>query len=81
MNQPLLHSATHRRMPRVGTLLLASAAAVGAQALLVRHRARRAEREHPPQGRFVELDGVRPHYVQRGEGPQVVLLHGNRAMI
>jgi pimeloyl-ACP methyl ester carboxylesterase len=32
---------------------------------------------HPPAGRFVDVDGVRLHYLERGEGPPVVLLHGN----
>ncbi|HZU87947.1 MAG TPA: alpha/beta hydrolase, partial [Stellaceae bacterium] len=36
------------------------------------------EREHPPAGRFVTVDGVRLHYVEKGEGaPPVVLIHGN----
>ena len=26
---------------------------------------------------FVTVDGVRLHYIERGEGPPVVLLHGN----
>ncbi|MGP6088312.1 alpha/beta fold hydrolase [Antarctobacter jejuensis] len=37
---------------------------------------RRAEELWPPVGRFVEVDGVRVHYVQKGAGPDVVLLHG-----
>ena len=50
-------------------------------------RARRAERDNPPVGRFLELDGVRLHYLDEGPadtgttgvggGPPVVLLHGN----
>ena len=35
------------------------------------------ERRNPPQGRFIDLDGVRLHYLEQGEGPSVVLLHGN----
>jgi HAD superfamily hydrolase (TIGR01509 family) len=73
--------AKPQRKSRLGMLLLASAAALGVQALRVRQRARRAERAHPPHGRFIELDGVRLHYVVRGEGPPLVLLHGNGAMI
>jgi pimeloyl-ACP methyl ester carboxylesterase len=45
-----------------------------------RARARQAERDHPPRGRFVEVDGVRLHYVERGAGTPVVLLHGNGSM-
>ncbi len=48
-----------------------------ASALWVAWRARRAEREHPPRGQFVDVDGGRLHYVSQGEGPPVVLIHGN----
>jgi pimeloyl-ACP methyl ester carboxylesterase len=81
MNHQRPHPATPRRISQFGIMLAAATIAGGVQALLVRRRARRAEREHPPQGRFVEVDGVRLHYVERGEGPPVVLLHGNGAMI
>jgi pimeloyl-ACP methyl ester carboxylesterase len=50
---------------------------LAASALYVRAKSKQAEREHPPQGKFVEVDGVRLHYVERGEGPALVLLHGN----
>jgi pimeloyl-ACP methyl ester carboxylesterase len=57
--------------------LAATAAAGAATAAWVQVRARRFEREHPAPGRFIHLDGVRLHHVMRGEGPPVVLLHGN----
>jgi pimeloyl-ACP methyl ester carboxylesterase len=38
-------------------------------------------RDYPPIGRFIDVDGVRLHYVDRGEGVPVVLLHGNGATI
>ena len=41
------------------------------------YRAREAERRHPPSGRFMSVEGVRLHYLERGEGRPVVLLHGN----
>lgn len=56
---------------------LAAVAVGAATALWVSYRARKAEREHPPIGQFVVVDKVRLHYVERGEGPPVVLLHGN----
>ena len=59
--------------------LLGTAAAVAGTAMLVQTRARRAEREHPPTGSFIEVDGVRLHYLDRGEGSAIVLLHGNGA--
>ena len=39
--------------------------------------ARWAERRNPPKGTFVEVDGVRMHYSDRGSGRSVVLVHGN----
>lgn len=52
-------------------------AALAGAALWNNANARKAEEEHPPAGRFLEVDGVRLHYVDRGHGPAVVLLHGN----
>jgi pimeloyl-ACP methyl ester carboxylesterase len=46
----------------------------------VRHKTRQAEREHPPRGKFIEVDGVRLHYLERGKGPVLVLLHGNAVL-
>ena len=43
--------------------------------------ARRAEGDNPPLGRSVEAEGVRLHYLEAGEGPVIVLLHGNGTMI
>ena len=56
-------------------------AALTAMVLLNRHLAKKAERENPPEGRFIEVNGVRLHYVERGTGHPVVLLHGNGSMI
>src|SRR5215212_2908097 len=33
-----------------------------------------------PLGRFVEVDGMRVHYIARGKGRPVVLIHGNGTM-
>ena len=57
--------------------ILAFGAAI---ALMVHARAKRAEKAHPPQGRFVEVDGVRVHYIERGQGQPLVVLHGNGSM-
>lgn len=62
---------------KAGLLLAGAAGAAATTALWVEAQARRAEREHPPAGRFLDIDGVRLHYVERGTGPAVVLLHGN----
>ncbi len=61
--------------------LAAAAGVAAATALWVQHRARKAERDNPPAGRFVEVDGVRLHYIEKGEGPPVVLLHGNMVFL
>jgi len=37
---------------------------------------RRIERRVPPQGRFLDLEGERLHYLDKGAGPPVVLIHG-----
>jgi pimeloyl-ACP methyl ester carboxylesterase len=59
----------------------ATGAALAGTALFNRSRAKRAERENPPLGRIVTVDGVRLHYLERGEGRPLVLLHGNGTMI
>ncbi|SDV46415.1 alpha/beta fold hydrolase [Chitinasiproducens palmae] len=54
----------------VGGVLLGSA-------VWTRWQTRRAERRHPPAGRFVDVAGGRLHYLEAGDGPPVVLIHGN----
>jgi pimeloyl-ACP methyl ester carboxylesterase len=39
------------------------------------------ERQNPPIGRWLDVDGVRLHYVEKGHGQPLVLLHGNGTMI
>jgi pimeloyl-ACP methyl ester carboxylesterase len=55
--------------------------ALAASAILNRVLAKKAERRNPPTGRFITVDGVRLHYVERGTGIPLVLLHGNGSMI
>ena len=62
---------------RASATLVATAASLAAMTAYNVYRARKVEREHPPTGRFVTVDGVRLHYIEKGEGPPVVLLHGN----
>ena len=60
----------------------AAAAVALAIAAFVNHRlAAAAERRNPPKGKFVEVDGVRLHYFERGRGEPLILLHGNGSMI
>ena len=65
---------------RTNSIVVATAAALAATTAYNVYRARRAEREHPPTGRFLTVDGVRLHYLESGEGSPVVLLHGNVVM-
>jgi pimeloyl-ACP methyl ester carboxylesterase len=60
---------------------IVAAGALAATALLNRHLAKKAEHDNPPAGQFLEVDGVRLHYVERGSGEPLVLLHGNGSMI
>jgi pimeloyl-ACP methyl ester carboxylesterase len=65
-----------------GRIALAGAAlALGGLALGVGIMARRAARRYPPQGTFITVDGVRLHYVERGSGRTLVLLHGMGSML
>ena len=52
-------------------------AALAASAVVNRANARRAEADHPPAGAFITVNGTRLHYLERGSGSPVVLLHGN----
>jgi pimeloyl-ACP methyl ester carboxylesterase len=61
--------------------LIGSAAVLAAAAIYNSRRARDAEYKHPPIGRFLEVNGVRLHYIDRGHGDPVVLIHGNGTMI
>lgn len=54
-----------------------AAAALALAAVAVQQRSRAVERAYPPLGRFIEVDGVRLHYVERGRGAPLLLLHGN----
>src|SRR5688572_27237725 len=81
---------SHRRVlpspPRSGRWLATAAgcaAALAACAWLVQRQARRAEREFPPKGRFVSVQGLRLHFTVHGrdDAPQtLVMLHGNGSM-
>ena len=39
------------------------------------------ERRNAPKGKFVDIEGVRLHYVEKGKGKPLILLHGNGMMI
>lgn len=67
-----------------------AAAALAGAAWFNARSARKAEEEHPPTGRFVDVDGVQVHYVERGrsegslgshDAPTIVLIHGNGSLV
>src|SRR6266481_3294033 len=37
---------------------------------------KRMQARFPPIGQFVEVEGIRLHYLEAGQGPPVVLIHG-----
>src|SRR3954453_22639852 len=66
---------------RLAPALLGTVAALGAAALYTAKTTRDAERKHPPIGRFLDVDGVRLHYIEQGTGEPLVLIHGNGTLI
>jgi len=87
MNQLSARLPAGRKTTRVAHPLGATAGAVAiaiavtgalAAAAVGNHlAAKRTERRNPPAGRFVTVDGVRLHYLEHGQGPTLVLVHGN----
>ena len=84
LETPHVNSRTLPSRP-VGRTALAvgvGVAAAGAVAALLNGwLARRAEDRNLPIGRFITVNGIRLHYVDRGSGIPLVLLHGNGSMI
>ena len=73
-----------RRNAEAHPYAVASAVVIGALAaiaLVNRQLAKKAEHDNPPAGHFLEVNGVWLHYVERGSGEPLVLLHGNGSMI
>jgi pimeloyl-ACP methyl ester carboxylesterase len=63
----------------VKIVLLFAALLVGAGVFVHFRAAAReaeAEREYPPEGQFLTVNGTRVHAVVMGEGPDLVLIHG-----
>ncbi len=61
--------------------LLAAGGTLAGLALVNRAQAQRARRDHPPLGRFLDVGGVRLHYLERGSGRPILLVHGNGTMV
>src|SRR3954451_7468332 len=65
---------------KLGLFLGGGAAILAAVGLINHALARQAECRNLPEDKFVTIDGVRLHYIERGTGPVIVLLHGNGTM-
>jgi pimeloyl-ACP methyl ester carboxylesterase len=61
--------------------LAGAAAVLGGLAVANTLRARKAERDNPPIGQFAKVNGVCLHYVEKGSGPPILLVHGNGVMV
>ena len=68
-------------MTPLARLEVGAAAAVLTAAAFTHQRAWQAERRNPPAGRFAEVDGVKLHFVESGDGPPLVMLHGLGSMV
>jgi pimeloyl-ACP methyl ester carboxylesterase len=68
-------------LPKYPLAIAAAAAALGIAALINRSLAKKAERDNPPAGKFMNVGNVKLHYVDRGSGEPLILLHGNGSMI
>lgn len=68
---------TPRSSLPAGTVAAAAAVAtVGGLALFAKLTERRIERTVPADGTFVDVDGRRMHYLERGQGPTLLMIHG-----
>jgi len=56
-----------------GTLV---AVALLALVLFTAWTARQVEKQMPARGQFIDIDGVRLHYLDKGSGPPLLLIHG-----
>ena len=63
-------------MRRWVLLAAGAAAAAGAVGFAARRAALKAEEKYPPQGEFVSVGKTRVHYVRKGSGPAMILIHG-----
>jgi pimeloyl-ACP methyl ester carboxylesterase len=63
-----------------GSRMIASGIAWTPTGMLTQFLTNRTEHDNPPTGQFIEVDGIRLHYLERGAGIPVVLLHGNGTM-
>jgi len=70
-----------KKLPPLAVGAVVGAGALAISAIASRLLANKAERDTRPIGRFLEVDGVRLHYIERGQGEPLVLIHGNGMLI
>lgn len=75
--QPRIYGPSDTTLAAVGGAIALTAV----WAMVEQAEARRAETRNPPIGRFITVDGVRLHYLEKGQGQPVVLLHGNGTLL
>ncbi|HEX5998326.1 MAG TPA: alpha/beta hydrolase [Hyphomicrobiaceae bacterium] len=68
-------------MDELYALMMWSVLVAAGLALLVYATAKVVEYRNPPVGKFLDIDGTRLHYYERGSGLPVVFLHGNATML
>jgi pimeloyl-ACP methyl ester carboxylesterase len=57
-------------------LILVFAALIAGLVIFSANTARKVEAAIPPPGQFMDIDGQRIHYVDIGQGPAIVMIHG-----
>ena len=77
LGKPLANMGSH---PYIVAVVVA-VGVLAISALVNRSLAKKAEHDNPPSGQFLDVNGVRLHYTERGAGLPLVMLHGNGSMI
>ena len=57
-------------------LLAAAATILVACGVNANNQTRAPKKDTPPEGSFMDIDGTTVHYVERGTGPTLILIHG-----
>ena len=58
------------------TIVVVLAAVVAGLVWFTARTAHKIEAALPPRGQFMEIDGQRIHYIDKGSGPAIVMIHG-----
>ena len=65
----------------LGMCVAVGVGALAVSAIASAYMSAKAENDNPPVGKFADVDGVRLHYIELGEGEPIVFLHGNGTML